>query len=307
MLAAAAPVPVESLAADVRGAEALRAQAASGDPESLRSAARQFEAMFIQIMLKTMRDTRFSTQDDPFANSPSLKLYQELLDQQWAQRMSDGRGLGFAEAMYQAMSRPQATPEALEALTPGHPLPGRPGAVPLDAQVPTGSIQAEVKPAQTAAPEPGSVSPGSDRQTFIDNLLPQARKAAEMLGVPAEYIVAQAALETGWGRKPLLTDTGADSHNLFGIKAGASWTGAGVEHMTTEYQYGLPVKQTERFRDYDSHEAAFMDYAQLLKRRYPLAVGAESPDAFASGLVAGGYATDPAYGQKLQRVIARLG
>ena len=289
----------ESLAVDVRGAEALRAKAHSGDPEALRAAAKQFEAMFLQIVLKTMRQTKFSTEDDPFANSNSLKLYQDLLDQQWTQRMSSGRGLGFADAMYAALSRNASMPVDD---TSSHKL-GDPTVSYPDSAASAATAVSTTAPAVT----PNSV-PGNPKQAFIDALLPQAEKAAQTLGVPASFIVAQAALETGWGRKPLLSEDGSDSYNLFGIKAGAGWQGDVVEQVTTEYQYGVAVKQTERFRAYGSYEEALTDYAALLKRRYPLAVGAgDSAETFTAGLVAGGYATDPAYDQKLQRIIAQLG
>jgi flagellar protein FlgJ len=288
-------VAVESLASDVRGAEALRAKATSGDPEALRAAAKQFEAMFLQIMLKTMRETRFSTEDDPFANSGSLKLYQELLDQQWAQKMSSGRGLGFAEAMYTALSR-QGTSRVASPETA------------VDSSGATNGTTASDPATTPAMPTTPSVSRlDTARQAFIDGLRPYAEKTATDLGLPAEFILAQAALETGWGKRRILGEDGSDSFNLFGIKAGAKWTGGVVEQTTTEYVRGLAVKATESFRAYDNFEAAFGDYADLLRRRYPLAAAAgDDVSAFASGLAAGGYATDPAYADKIRRVVASL-
>jgi len=285
---------VESLASDVRAAESLRAKASSGDPEALRAAARQFEAMFVQIMLKTMRETRFASEDDPFANSNSLKLYQELLDQQWAQRMAGGRGLGFAEAMYAALSRntvlPPSGDTAVDAGSPGEAA----ASVPAPAQ------------AAPAAPQPGHASLAADRQAFIDSLRPHAEEAAAELGLPGEFLLAQAALETGWGRRRIVDAAGTESYNLFGVKAGAGWTGATVDTLTTEYRQGLALKTTETFRAYQDYTAAFRDYTELLRRRYPAAVAAGDATAFANGLASGGYATDPAYAEKLQRVIARL-
>ncbi len=294
---------VESLASDVRAAESLRAKATSGDPEALRAAAKQFEAMFLQIMLKTMRETRFSTEDDPFANSTSLKLYQELLDQQWAQKMANGRGLGFADAMYAALSRDASMPSAGTA----------DGVAPAAA---TGAIRQADDAAPNAAPTTSGMAPAAatnttskvaDRQAFIDALRPYAEQAAESLGLPAEFLVAQAALETGWGKRRIQGADGGDSYNLFGIKAGGKWSGATIETFTTEYRDGLTLKTTQSFRAYDDYAAAFNDYADLLRRRYPLAATAgDDAGAFADGLVAGGYATDPAYADKIRRVIASL-
>jgi flagellar protein FlgJ len=312
---------VDTLASDVRGAEALRAKAHSGDPEALRAAAKQFEAMYIGQVLKTMRETRFSTDDDPFASSSSLKLYQEMFDQQIAQKMASGHGLGFADAMYAGLVRnaggslnPDGALEPNDSVRTGMPLHPQSRAMPLQPLMtasPGGAIRAEngqqvldrLQPLANASP----VSAANARQEFIDSLRPYAEAAAESLGIPANFILAQAALETGWGKRQIVTEDGSNSYNLFGIKAGSSWDGAVAEQMTTEYQQGLAVKKTQVFRAYSGYEAAFQDYADLLKRRYPQAAGA-SGDAmtFASGLAAGGYATDPAYAAKVQRVIAGL-
>lgn len=288
---------VETLASDVRGAEALRAKASSGDPESLRAAARQFEAVFIGQMLKTMRETRFSTDDDPFASSSSLKLYQEMFDQQVAQKMASGNGLGFANAMYAAMIRNAG----------GTPNPG--GVVDSNDPVQSGlPLHPESRP--VPLPPLTNALPGSAasaRQEFLETLRPHAEAVAESLGIPANFILAQAALETGWGKRQIVTEDGSNSYNLFGIKAGSNWNGAVAEQMTTEYQQGLAIKKTQTFRAYSGYEAAFQDYAELLKRRYPQAAGAGDDAAtFATGLEAGGYATDPAYAAKVQRVIAGL-
>jgi flagellar protein FlgJ len=248
-----------------------------------------------------MRETRFASEDDPFANSNSLKLYQELLDQQWAQRMAGGRGLGFAEAMYAALSRNTVQPPSGDTgVTAGDA--GSPGA--------TGASGASVPAPAPVAPvaiQPAHAGLAADRQAFIDSLRPHAEEAAAELGLPGEFLLAQAALETGWGRRRIVDAAGAESYNLFGIKAGAGWTGATVDTLTTEYRQGLAVKSTETFRAYEDYAAAFRDYADLLRRRYPqaLAAGADAT-AFANGLASGGYATDPAYAEKLQRVIARL-
>jgi flagellar protein FlgJ len=137
---------------------------------------------------------------------------------------------------------------------------------------------------------------------------PHAEAAAAATGVPAEFILGHAALESGWGRHEIKDDKGQASHNLFGIKAGRGWEGAVAETLTTEYRQGMPMKVTQRFRAYADYASAFTDYANLLKARYDAALeaGADA-SAFARGLVAGGYATDPAYAGKLQSVIARVG
>jgi flagellar protein FlgJ len=300
----------DRLAVDVADAQALKAQAARGDHAALAGAAKQFEALLVTQMLKAMRQTRFNEEDDPMNGGESMKLYQDLLDQQWASQLTKGRGLGFAEMMVKAMERQtsgaggpagpapdgKAGPEGgiKEAVTLGDATPARPGDTPSPAlQTPfsTGSGTQETDP----------------RRAFLERMKPHAEAAARTTGVPAEFILAHAALESGWGRHEIKDVNGQASHNLFGIKAGRTWDGAVAETLTTEYRDGLPVKLTQRFRAYGDYASAFADYANLLKARFGNALeGRTDAAAFANVLAAGGYATDPAYAGKLQSVIAKV-
>lgn len=148
-----------------------------------------------------------------------------------------------------------------------------------------------------------------EQQAFLDSIAPWAREAAAQLGVAPELVSAHAALESGWGQRPLKLAGGATSHNLFGIKAGGRWDGAVSESATTEYVGGAAIKTRERFRAYPDAGAAFRDYAQMLieNPRYKgaLNVGGDA-QAFARGLAKGGYATDPAYASKLARLATQL-
>lgn len=148
-----------------------------------------------------------------------------------------------------------------------------------------------------------------EQQAFLESIAPWARQAAQQLGVAPELVSAHAALESGWGQRPLRNSNGASSHNLFGIKAGGSWNGAVSESSTTEYVGGAALKTRERFRSYPDAGAAFRDYAQMLidNPRYKGALGVGSDArAFAQGLARGGYATDPAYAAKLERLATKL-
>ena len=133
-----------------------------------------------------------------------------------------------------------------------------------------------------------------------------ARQAEGSTGIPASFMIGQAALETGWGHKEIRHSDGSTSYNLFGIKAGANWRGPVAEVTTTEYVNGSAQKVTARFRAYSSYADSFADYARLMKDspRYAqvLAQG-RTAGGFAEGLQQAGYATDPAYAQKLARVI----
>jgi flagellar protein FlgJ len=342
----AAPLS-DRLALDVQSAQAMRAGARAGDPEALRAAAKQFEALVVQMMLKNMRQASFAPEGDVLGESSSLKLYREMLDQQWAQKMTAGKGLGFAEMMVKAMeARNKAvTPEVMAMLaqpeeTEGHAreIPGKaPQHIPPERRsdaalrapgiqthaspvaqvalaalppVAAAAIEANGLPAVAQAPEEvprAEASAGGYREQFVARLQPYAEQVEQETGIPARFIVAHAALETGWGRHEIRKADGTASHNLFGIKAGRGWSGEVAQQETTEYQYGLPVRRQEPFRAYGSYTEAFRDYASLLARRYQNAVQAgEDAVAFAHGLAGGGYATDPNYAGKLKGVIASL-
>ncbi|MCS3394430.1 glucosaminidase domain-containing protein [Burkholderia thailandensis] len=146
-----------------------------------------------------------------------------------------------------------------------------------------------------------------DKAAFLERILPYAREAGEALSVSGDLVAAHAALESGWGRRPLTTGDGANTHNLFGIKAGANWAGRVADVLTTEYVGGESIKTVERFRAYPDYRSAFADYAALLRgsSRFREVVGTgDDAAAFASALARGGYATDPAYSSKLQRIAA---
>jgi flagellar protein FlgJ len=326
----------ERLAVDVADAQALKARAASGDPEALRSAARQFESLLVAQMLKTMRETSFSEEDDPMTGGDGVKLYRELLDQQWASKISNGQGLGFAEMMVKAMESRASGVVSASALTnpasslsegsgvvsaaalanpataPGRNELARDASVAIASklaptEIPTVEIASKLAPTGVASVVSGDVSALSRKQAFLETMKPHAEAASAATGVPARFILAHAALESGWGQREIRGDKGEASHNLFGIKAGASWSGASVQTLTTEYRQGVPMKMTQSFRAYDDYGAGFTDYANLLKARYGAALSEGTNDAaFAKGLAAGGYATDPAYAGKLKSVIASV-
>jgi flagellar protein FlgJ len=158
-----------------------------------------------------------------------------------------------------------------------------------------------------AAREGGAAGPGGTlAENFVERMAPYARVAAEQTGVPARFVLGQAALESGWGTREVRGADGRNSFNLFGIKAGRNWKGPVVEASTTEYANGIPRRSLERFRAYGSYAEAFADYAEFLKSnpRYAgVLAGAGDAGAFASGLQRAGYATDPRYAEKLSQVI----
>lgn len=161
----------------------------------------------------------------------------------------------------------------------------------------------------------GSINQGGDigavQQQFLASIKPWTEETGARLGVAPEIIAAHAALESGWGQRPLRQGSGADTNNLFGIKAGGKWQGDVADALTTEYAEGSgsPLKKTERFRSYPDQASAFRDYAQVLldnpRYRAALRTGSDA-HAFAQGLARGGYATDPQYAAKLGQLATRL-
>ena len=273
-----------ALAADARALDTLRAQAKSDPDKALKQAASQFEALFMQMLLKSMRDA--VPQYDAMS-SDATRMYTGMLDQQLSQTMA-GKGLGLADIMVKQLERSQQPREA----RPG------PGAG-LE------KIERAVWAAQ-GANSGGAAGGGSAPQKFVDAMLPHAASASSATGVPARFILGQAALESGWGKSEIRGAEGAQSFNLFGIKAGANWGGKTVSVTTTEYVDGVARKQVEKFRAYESYAEGFKDYARLIAAnpRYASAVKpGNDAAAFAQGLARGGYATDPAYAAKLTRVI----
>jgi flagellar protein FlgJ len=252
-------------ATDFRQFAALRRGAQANDPNTLRTVARQFESIFTKMMLDSMRSASFG---DPMFGSDQGDMYQGMMDDQLAVQLSQGRGLGLADMLIRQLGG---------------------GATGAGAAVPN---NAEAGSAGSASPE--------QQQKFIDDMLPHATAAARELGVDARAIVAQAALETGWGTsRP--ADASGNSQNFFGIKAGAGWRGPGVTADTTEYVAGQAGTERARFRAYGSVAQNVEDYVRVLREpRYAAALGTGSDvRAFANALQRGGYATDPDYADKL--------
>ncbi len=270
-----------ALAADTRGLDALKFRAKTNPDAALKDVARQFETLFMNMLLKSMRE---ATPQDGMFDSEQTRFYTAMLDQQLSEKMS-ARGLGLAEIMVRQLQRgaavaPGATGEAPPAAPAA--MPATPG-VPANPPLPAGSTR-----------------------DFVNRLWPHAADASRTTGIPAHFIVGHAALESGWGNREIKSADGVPSHNLFGIKAGRAWSGRTVDIVTTEYVNGAPQKVVERFRAYDSYADAFRDYVNLIRGnpRYAGVIeGARDAESFARGLQQAGYATDPQYADKLARVI----
>jgi peptidoglycan hydrolase FlgJ len=288
----AAPTVAPSFYADFQGLDRLRASAARQDPQALREAARQFEGLFTAMMLKSMREASLGS---GLGDSEETKTYQDMYDQQLALQMAHGKGLGLAEMLMQQLTRANAAHDT--AATPATPASATSGSAAPAAVTPaTGTAGADkISSAQQAS--------------FVRTLEPLAQSAGQSLGVAPDTLIAQAALETGWGRNIPSDGNGRSSANLFGVKAGDSWRGAAVQASTTEYDQGTPSTTRAAFRSYADASQSVGDYVSLLQTspRYAGALGAGSDvHAFANGLQRGGYATDPDYVNKLVATVATL-
>jgi peptidoglycan hydrolase FlgJ len=294
--------PVDtSLVADPTQLAALKRGAREQTPESLREAARQFEGVFTNMLLKSMRD---ATPKDSLFGSDQQDFYTDLFDQQLAASLSKGKGLGLADLLVRQLMQGGGAPQ--EATGEAGALSG-PGPFGRAADGAPPSLP-PMRPATTPGAAP-SILKSADRQSFIDSIRPVAEEAGRRLGVAPEALIAHAALETGWGRSMPTTAGGECSNNLFGIKAGGRWRGEAAAALTTEYDGLAPRREVASFRAYATPADSVRDYAELLagSPRYAGALGTGGDvAAFGRALQAGGYATDPDYANKLVAVARDL-
>lgn len=355
------------LALDSRGFESLKQTARTDPTGAAKTVAKQFDAIFVNMMLKQMRDA--SPQNGPL-DSSSSKMYTSMLDQQLSQTMAS-RGVGVADQLLKQMLRqanrvnPDAGGKVNTALSnttaTNTALQGAAGSV-TDAATDAAKAIARSSLNSIAAsaasgveddgsgistvPRPGleervqralaalrkqaeneskaadalpdvdlssvSAEPRGERMaSFYNKLIGHASQAAQETGIPANFMIGHAALESGWGKREIKARDGSNTHNLFGIKAGGSWTGKTAEVTTTEYIGGVAHKVKEKFRAYSSYAEAFKDYANLLANnpRYSHVVAAGNGNdaaSFAKGLQRAGYATDPNYAHKIMAVLKQI-
>ncbi len=316
--------------------------------DTLRAAAKQFEALFLQMVMKSMRA---ATPASGLIDNEQSKLYQSLLDQQLALNLAQAKGAGMADVIYRQIGGKGTGVDVLEALGTGNSgpsegfdlagvirraaipaargvsaesaaagllagLPGRGAAGPLGALggqggafdagsiVDNAMLEAKLGEAiRSARDTTGAVTQRA--RDFVADVWPHAVEASRKTGIPPQFMVAQAALETGWGQKQLRHADGSPSHNLFNIKAGSAWTGRTVDLPVTEFAGSRSYIENARFRSYGSYAESFRDYADLLTRspRYADVLGQTDAAGFARGLQQAGYATDPMYADKLTRII----
>jgi peptidoglycan hydrolase FlgJ len=289
---------------DFKGLAQLRGQARKNSPEALQETARQFESIFIQMTMKSMRG---ATQESGLLDSNGTRTYRDMYDQQLAVELGKQSKLGLADMLVKQMGggktaapvlngkslsdyRSQALP-ALHVQRSG--AAAKNALAAIDRMMSSGSATAAT----------GHAAKGFENaQAFVEELWPHAKAAGEELGVDPKMLLAQAALESGWGKSVMRMGDGSISHNLFGIKADRSWKGPSVAMSTLEYEGGIAVRKRAPFRAYASYTDSFRDYVGFLKAnpRYTKALeNADNPTRFIAGLQRAGYATDPNYARKV--------
>lgn len=303
---------------DLSSLQQIRSQSGKDEAGALRQAAEQFESIFFSMLLSSMRKANAAFEVDGMMNSQTTKFYRDMHDSQMATELAQKGALGLADLLVQQLSPALGAKAALN--EPGtHSL--QPAAATTLAMpkivLPTVKMRPEASRTEQALPQtltdkttqPVVAEPASwqinSPADFVKSLLPAARQTAKALGLDPLALVAQAALETGWGQRMIKTAQGANSFNLFGIKANHGWQGDTAVVDTLEYRGGIAKKEQARFRSYASPEQSLKDYVAFIQQnpRYQDAVKVSgNTKAYFEQLQAAGYATDPAYAQKIMAV-----
>jgi peptidoglycan hydrolase FlgJ len=285
---------------DFSGLAQLKYQAREDQAGASAKVAKQFESLFVQMMVKQMRQASFG---GGVFDSDRTRFYQDMYDQQLSLHLAEQGGMGLSGVLRRQLGGEPESPEIkLSGLDPYWQRPVR-SRTQLQFSPSVEASEANNAAAASQAPADSEIA---SPQAFVQQLWHCAEAAATELGIPAEALLAQAALETGWGNHVMAQRDGRSSYNLFGIKADQRWDGGQVKRETLEYESGVAVRRREHFRTYESFEQSFQDYVAFVKSspRYAEALSnAGDPDAYFQALQEAGYATDPAYAEKILRVM----
>ena len=348
---------------DPNSLDSIKAMGRDKDPQALKEVAKKFEAMFVQQMLKTMREANAAFGEGNYFDSQATHFHRDMLDQQMVLNLTSGSGIGLADHFYKQMlqnygadMKPESAAgislqdslaqpdglldQAVEYKKTGKPDVENPNADDLNnwindfirmsdnSQLQTvfmdgeSATEAEEKiqppihygilpllpnKSQVAHSRSGQKSSiSSTQENFVMMLKPHAEKAAAELNINPDVLIAQVALETGWGKHVIHDKQGENSFNLFNIKAGSQWQGDKVNVSTLEYRDGIAANEKADFRKYTNYADSFSDYVQLMKNssRYePVLQRGNDSAAYAEALQSAGYATDPEYAQKIKRLL----
>jgi len=323
---------------NLNGLQSIKHQAKTDKEGALDAVAKQFESIFVSMMIKSMRDANKGFSEGNLLQSSESDSYMQMFDSQLAVTLSTGKGIGLADVIKRQLSK---STDGLEAgndsksfeLNKAYNLDdyNRRSLLPRLSQddmqqamakvenslqeianasfsEKTGPQQIEISGSSAHLPVPPSEIDFSSPDKFIQSLYPYAKNVEQETGIDARLMLAQSALETGWGKHQIMKEDGSPSFNLFGIKAQQGWAGDSANITTTEYRGGLAMKEQASFRSYESYGESFKDYANFLNgnERYKTALQkAADPKEFAVALQNSGYATDPNYANKINRIMDR--
>jgi flagellar protein FlgJ len=319
------------LALDANSLSGLKKSAKENSPEAIKGVAKQFESIFINMMLKSMREA--SPQDGVF-NTEQNKLYTSMFDQQLSQKLASGKGIGLADVLVKQLTKAAGIQN--DPLKPGdEPISSK--ALGLNRFDPNTSSKVAAYTSAASMYGGSKASPSfMDKvsklfnsledagdamassvgnavketvSSFTNKMASYAQQASNATGLPANFMLGQAALETGWGKKEIKGADGTPSNNLFGIKASGNWTGKTVSALTTEYIHGEKQQRVEKFRAYDSYADSFKDFANMISSnpRYQNVLNnLGNINSYADAMAKAGYATDPEYAKKLASVIKKI-
>lgn len=299
---------------DFNGLAKLKNEARNNSPEAIKEVAKQFESVFLNMVLKSMRQAKLS---DGLLDNDQSEFYQDMYDQQLAIHLSGEPGIGLAELIARQLSPKQqdeGEPMDVEdylnrsvAVTVKSPV-KKSERIPFNdvrSTLDSGEEASEIAATTAATLKNVAEPPITSQEHFVARLRPYAEQAAAELGVDAGVLLAQSALETGWGKAVLKQADGSNSHNLFNIKADRSWRGRQLNQHTLEFSDGIGRQEVAVFRAYDSYQDSFKDYVRFIKTnpRYANAIKmAGNPERYMHELQRAGYATDPAYAAKVMRI-----
>jgi flagellar protein FlgJ len=296
---------------DFNGLSKLKTEAKKDSQEALKEVAKQFESIFLNMALKSMRDAKLS---DGIMDSDQSQFYQEMYDQQLAVHLSGNPGVGLADLIIRQLSTDKKTidqePLDLQAyrnkpvIAPQVKLPEKISDAVKQSDKSANEIKQPSEITEIKLKSSDSL-PITSVEQFVKQLWPYAQQAANEIGVEPKVLLAQAALETGWGKSVIDKADGKSSFNLFNIKADKSWKGSKTSVNTLEFVQGTAKKVRAGFRVYDSYQQSFQDYVQFLKRnpRYGEALKQTAdPEAYVKGLQQAGYGTDPKYADKIMHI-----
>jgi flagellar protein FlgJ len=304
---------------DLQGLERLRQKTKTNDKETIREVANQFESMFASMLIKSMREANEAFETESPFNNQQTKFYTDMQDKQLALDISRHGTLGLADALVRQLDptsiiRPQAIPS--EQLKMPNTDESTMFSLKVEEKVDNfkkpDQIQPSIKNRGNTAVELNKAVGDAQKfdfsspQSFIQSLLPYAQKAAKILGISPEVMIAQSALETGWGQKIIQKSDQKSSFNLFNIKSQQDWQGESVNKSSLEVENGVGVQRRSNFRVYQNVQESFNDYINFItnNQRYEQALGQSHNNArYIEELQQAGYATDPQYAEKIKAIM----